>query len=39
VNADAGGAIENVSMATTTAEQRESQVKVLENMAWALSQL
>ena len=38
MNADAG-VIENVSMAATTAKQRESLVKVLESMAWALSQL
>jgi len=38
VNADAG-AIENVSMAATIAEERESLEKVLESMASALSQL
>ena len=38
VNAETGG-VENVTMAATTAEQRESVVKVLETMTWPSSQL
>ncbi len=38
MNAETGG-VENVSRAATTAEQRESLVKVLETMAWPSLQL